>query len=252
MRINKPTIVTISEWDGVRSLHLDSPWVQGSMAIKDPFALELDYVQRMMAWLLFVPLSSVKDRQAMQLGLGAASITKFCYKALGMQTTAIEINPAVVAVCRQWFKLPPDNPRLNIVLADAGQAIKQHHWFGTIDALAIDLYDQDAAAPVMDSLEFYQDCKAVLTDDGLMTVNLFGRHHSYTASLEKIKTAFGANGVRVFKPTREGNTVVIASRCNIATDHQTIQSVLSQRAQAIESRWGLPANKWLKNLSVVA
>ena len=45
--------VTVSEFMGVRSLHLDSIWVQGSMRISKPLALELSYVQRMMAPLLW-------------------------------------------------------------------------------------------------------------------------------------------------------------------------------------------------------
>ena len=40
------------------------------MRVDDPFALELEYVQRMMAWLLFVEPTSVTKRHAMQLGLG--------------------------------------------------------------------------------------------------------------------------------------------------------------------------------------
>jgi spermidine synthase len=48
----------------------------------------------------------------MQLGLGAAALTKFCHKKLRMKTTAIELNPQVVAACRLWFKLPPDDPKL--------------------------------------------------------------------------------------------------------------------------------------------
>jgi len=69
--------VNLSEHDGVRYLHLGTEWVQGSMRIDAPFELDLDYVQRMMAWLLFVPEGSVAGRHAMQLGLGAGAITKF-------------------------------------------------------------------------------------------------------------------------------------------------------------------------------
>jgi spermidine synthase len=214
------------------------------MLIKEPFKIELDYVQRMMAWLLFVPSPSVKDLQAVQLGLGAAAITKNCYKTLGMKTAAIEINPAVIAMCRQWFKLPPDNIRLEVVLADAGREIQQTRWLQSVDALAVDLYDHEAAAPVMDSPAFYADCRAVLTDTGIMTVNLFGRNNSYKASLEKIQTAFGSDCVWAFQPTREGNTVVMAFRTSPRVD----ADVLAQRADSIEGRWELPAKKWLKML----
>ena len=238
---------SLSEYGGVRCLHLDTPWVQGTMSIKTPFKIELDYVQRMMAWLLFVPSTSVKDRQALQLGLGSGAITKCCYKILGMQTAAIEINSKVIIMCRQWFKLPPDNNRLQVVLADAAQEIKSARWLGAVDALAVDLYDHEAAAPVMDSASFYADCRAVLTDEGAMTVNLFGRDNSYKVSLEKIKQVFGADCVWAFKPTREGNTVVMAFR----TAPNVSREVLTQRAEAIDSRWELPAKKWLKLLSPV-
>jgi spermidine synthase len=240
--------VTLSEFDGVRCMHFDSPWIQGTMTIKQPFAIELDYVRRMMAWLLFVPGTSVPARQSLQLGLGTAAITKCCYKILGMKTAAVEINPKVIAICRQWFKLPPDNHRLEIVLADAAKEITVGRWLGHVDALAVDLYDHEAAAPVMDTPEFYQNCRALLTDDGMMTVNLFGRDNSYAASLEKIKHAFGADCVWAFPPTREGNTVVMAFR----TKPDVVREVLLQRADAIESRWELPAKKWLKLLKPCA
>ena len=44
--------VTISESDGVRYLHLGTPWIQGAMRIDDPLAIELEYVRRMMVWML--------------------------------------------------------------------------------------------------------------------------------------------------------------------------------------------------------
>jgi spermidine synthase len=137
---------------------------------------------------------------------------------------------------------------LQIVLADAANEIKSARWLGAIDALAVDLYDHEAAAPVMDSASFYADCRSVLTDEGVMTVNLFGRDNSYKASLEKIKQVFGADCVWAFKPTREGNTVVMAFR----TAPNVSREVLAQRAEAIDSRWELPAKKWMKLLSPVA
>lgn len=45
--------VSVSEGENCRYLHLGTPWVQGAMRLKDPWALDLEYVQRMMAWLLF-------------------------------------------------------------------------------------------------------------------------------------------------------------------------------------------------------
>ena len=234
--------VNFSEDGEARYLHLGTPWVQGSMRMDAPFDIDLEYVQRMMAWLLFVPATSVASRQALQLGLGAAALTKFCYKRLRMHTRAVEINPQVIAVCRHWFKLPPDGARLEVIEADAEQAVQCPDWQGRIDALQVDLYDHEAGAPVLDSADFYADCRRLLSDEGCMTVNLFGRMASYERSLAHIVSAFGEAAVWTFKPTREGNTVVLAQ----AQASRPTAAELAAQADLIEQRWQLPARKWLR------
>ena len=249
---NTPSIelpeVSVSEDGEVRHLHLGTPWIQGSMRMDDPFVLELEYVQRMMAWLLFADPALVSKGHAMQLGLGAGAITKFCHKKLRICTTAIELNPQVLAMCRQWFKLPPDGAKLRVVLADAAQEIRNPMWLGTVDALAVDLYDHDAAAPVLDSADFYADCRALLTDTGCMTVNLFGRASSYERSLKSMGEAFGEEALWAFKPTREGNTVVLAQR----TPSRPKRADLLAQAEAVQARWDLPSTKWLRVFKPVA
>ncbi|WPB56048.1 spermidine synthase [Xylophilus sp. GOD-11R] len=234
--------VHFSDYADVRSLHLGSIWIQGSMRLDAPDDIELEYVQRMMAWLLFVDAPSVMRRHAMQLGLGAGALTKFSRRKLRMRTTAVELNPAVVHACRGWFKLPADDARLSVIVADAAAEIRKPKWAGTVDALQVDLYDDEAAAPVLDSADFYRDCRALLTDEGCMTVNLFGRDASYVRSLEQISEAFGETAVWAFRPTREGNTVVLAQHTVSRPDRAT----LIARADTIQARWGLPAPKWLR------
>ena len=234
--------VNFSDYGDIRYLHLGTPWVQGSMNIEKPFDIDLEYVQRMMAWLLFIEPEQVGKRHAMQLGLGAAALTKFCHKHLRMKTTAIELNPQVIAACRLWFKLPADNGKLQVILGDAAEVARHDLWRGQIDALQVDLYDHEAASPVLDSAEFYADCRQLLTDDGCMTVNLFGRSSSYEESVNKMTQAFGAEALWAFKPTREGNTVVLAQR----TPRLLKRAELMARAEAIQAKWPLPATKWVK------
>ncbi|MCZ4314577.1 spermidine synthase [Comamonadaceae bacterium G21597-S1] len=241
---NQLADVYFSDEGPVRHLHLDSIWIQGSMLIDSPQVLVHQYIQRMMAWLLFVEPASVPRRQAMQLGLGAGSLTKFCSKVLRMQTVAIEINPKVLVACRGWFKLPPDNARMRVLLADAAQEIRDPQWFGRIDALQVDLYDHEAAAPVLDSEAFYADCRRLLTDDGCLTVNLFGRSSSCVRSVERLSAVFGREAIWPFKATREGNTVVLAQKTAV----RPTRAVLQQRAQDIEQRWALPAAQWVRVL----
>ncbi len=228
-------------------MHLGTIWIQGSMDMDDPTALVHEYVQRMMAWLLFVDPATVPKRQALQLGLGAGSLTKFCAKVLRMKTTAIELNPQVLHACRGWFHLPDDSAKLQVILADAAQEIKKPQWFGTVDALQVDLYDDEAAAPVLDSAEFYADCRRLLTEEGCMTVNLFGRSSSFARSVDRIAEAFGRDAIWAFKATREGNTVVLAQR----TPSRPKRAELAARAEIIQTQWGLPAPKWLRGFKPI-
>ena len=233
---------TISEFDGVRYLHLGTPWVQGAMRIRKPKQIELEYVQRMMAWMLWRPSEQVAQGHAVQLGLGGAAITRFTHQVLRMQTTVVELNPTVIAACRLWFHLPADDERLAVLQADAADWVAEPAHLQTVDVLCVDLYDHEAAAPVLDDEGFYAACRAVLAPGGLMTVNLFGRDASFERSAALIAAAFGTDQVWQLAPTREGNTVVVAGRGVQVPDRET----LTARAESIQSRFGLPARKWLR------
>ncbi len=241
-RQSPPTGATVSEFDGVRYLHLGTPWVQGAMRIRKPRQLELEYIQRMMAWMLWRPTDAVASGRAVQLGLGAAAITRFCHQVLRMTTTAVEINPTVIAACRLWFHLPDDDARLRVVQADAGAWVQLPAQTDSAEVLCVDLYDDDAAAPVLDDEAFYAACRGLLAPGGVMTVNLFGRDARFERSAARIASAFGADQVWQLAPTKEGNTVVVAGREVEVPDREG----LTARAEAIESRYGLPARKWLR------
>jgi spermidine synthase len=233
--------VTLSEEDGVRYLHLGSIWIQGGMRIKKPQVVEIDYVQRMLASLLWLPTEGLGEGQAVQLGLGAGAITRFTAQQLKMATTVVEINPLVVSANQIWFHLPA---RAEVVRGDAADWLAQAEP-GSVRLLHVDLYDHEAAAPVLDHVDFYRACRAVLEEGGLMSVNLFGRHASFRDSIQRIAAAFGSRQVWSLRPTREGNTVVVAGRAVVVPGREE----LSARATVIESRFAglnLPARKWLR------
>ena len=235
-------MVTVSEHAGVRYLHLDTPWVQGAMRMAKPDAIELEYVRRMLACLLWRPLDEWRQGQAVQLVLGAAAITRFTHGPLGMRTTAIELNPAVIRACRMCFRLPVDGAGLQVLCEDAGGWIARAAQRGEIDLLHVDLYDHEAAAPVLDTEGFYADCHAALAPGGVMAVNLFGRLSSFEHSAQRIAAAFGRDQTWRVQATKEGNTVVVAAK-GVAVPGR---DELVARAREIEDRLGLPAMKWLR------
>lgn len=229
--------VTLSESDGVRYLHFGTEWVQGAMRLAKPFDLELDYQQQMMAPMLFAP----EPQQVLQLGLGAAALTKFCYRYLpASRIVAVDIDPTVIRVARQWFALPPDDARLRVVQADAGAYVRSVP--ASADWLQVDLYDALARGPVFDDVDFYRACRAALRDGGIGAFNLFGR--SLAPSLRAIAAAFGPHALRLPR-TAAGNSVVLAFAGPAALWQA---EVLQQRAKTLERRFGWPAPAWLRGL----
>ena len=233
---------TVSEHDGVRYLHLGTPWVQGAMRMNKPQALELEYVQRMMAWTLLRPEAELSRGRSVQLGLGAGAITRFCHGAMRMKTTVVELNDTVIGVCRAFFHLPHDSARLEVIEGDAAAYAADPEHADTASVLCVDLYDHEAASPVLDSAAFYKDCHRLLVDGGVMSVNLFGRDASFERTARRIAAVFGRERVRSLQPTKEGNTIVLAVKNADIPDREA----LAARAQNVETRLHLPAKKWLR------
>jgi spermidine synthase len=235
--------ITLSEHRGVRYLHMGPLCIQGAMSIREPLKIELDYVQRMMASLLWLPSENLGAGSALQLGLGAGAITRFTAQMLHMPTTAIEIDREVVAINARWFNLPPD---VTVVRDDA------NHWLTkappeSFRLLHVDLYDHISAAPVHDSEEFYRACYAVLDQKGVMSVNVFGPQADILRSVRRIASAFGEERVWRTLPTREGNVAVIAGRSENVFDRELFMA----RAHVVEERFGhlgLRARKWLRTM----
>ncbi|MEX3957079.1 spermidine synthase [Trinickia sp. EG282A] len=233
--------VTFSEEGGVRYLHFGTEWVQGAMRLRKPDHIELEYAQQMMAWLLFLET----PKRIVQLGLGAAALTKFAHRFLPRaRVDAVELNPAVVVAARTMFALPPDDARLSVHEADAWDFVNDRANHGTIGALQIDLYDATARGPVLDSVAFYRAARACLTEAGVATVNLFGDHPSFVRNMKHLKTAFEGR-VIALPEVHEGNRIALAfSGPALCVPF----AALGARAKLIEEKLGLPARKWVKGL----
>ena len=234
--------IDISEHQGVRYLHFGSEWVQGAMRIRRPFDLELAYTREMMAGLLLRE-DGHWPRSALVIGLGAGSLVKFCRRHLpDCRIRVVEIEPQVVAAARQFFALPAEDAHLSIALADAAEYLLTHgrHY----DCILLDGFDAQARAGALDTLPFYQACRARLTDEGLMAVNLFGRSRGYRASLERLIAAFD-DRVLAFPSCDSGNVVAFAA------EGERVRAslvALRGRAEALQARTGLDLRDTLSRI----
>lgn len=239
--------VSISEFRGVRSLHLNDDFsgdtayaaIQGSMRMAVPEQIELEYVQQMMMWMLF----EENPAHIMQLGLGAAALTKFCYRYFPeAKVSAIELNPHVIAMCHQQFHLPENNAHLKVIEANALDVVLNPARHASLDILQVDLYDADAQGPVLDTPEFYQACADCLTENGMMTVNLFSSAENRSKNLAAMELAFDA--VVWLPEVHDANVVVLAFKRAPAIDF----ALLYQRAAIIRVNYKLPAPYWVNGL----
>jgi len=230
---------TTTEFEGVRSLHLGTSWVQGAMRLSKPDNIELEYIQMMMMWMLFLD----QPRHIVQLGLGSAALTKFSYHRFpAARVTVAELNPNVIAICRALFGLPSNDARLDVREMDAMDFVLDARNHGTVDVLQVDLYDEEARGPVLDSQEFYQGCCDCLTANGIMTTNVFGDFSNYDKNLQNMALVFDA--VVWLPEVHDANIVVVAFKNAPQIDF----SVLYERAGAIKKNMNLPAKKWVNGL----
>jgi spermidine synthase len=227
------TPIDISEQAGVRYLHFGSTWVQGAMRIARPWNLELEYTREMMASLL------LRDerhwpRKILLIGLGAASLTKFLYRYRPLaHLTIVEIEPAVVAAARQYFKLPEDDKRIHLVMGDGAEFVLSTN--KKFDLILVDGFNEHAHPGELNTLPFYQACRSRLSDEGVMAVNLLGLCRGVMGGFAHILNAFDDRAL-MFPSCESGNTIAFAAEgeaVNISFDD------LKDNAQILKEETGL-------------
>jgi len=141
------------------------------------------------------------------IGLGGGSLAKYCYRHLqGTEITAVEINPGVIAL-RNEFAIPADDARFRVVLGDGAAWVADPS--SKPDVLIVDGFDADGLPAQLSSQRFYDDCFAVLTDNGIMVVNMWKGYPHYDEYLARINNSFTGNSVIV--DAQDGfNQIVLA------------------------------------------
>ena len=229
----------VSERYGVRTLHIGSETVQSAMRISKPLDLELSYTRSMMGFLLFAP----PPREVLMIGLGGGSLAKFVYHRLpATRVKAVEVSPQVVAIARQYFHVPPNDARFEILVADGAEYATRKNV--TADVLIVDGYDADAHAEELASRDFYAACRACLKEGGTLVVNLWGGDKSFATLLQRIESAFDG-AVLCLPAERPGNIIVFGFRSDPGSFEW---SRIDAEARRMESELGLEFPKFVDAL----
>ena len=225
--------IDVSEQAGVRYLHFGSPWIQGAMRIARPHQLELAYTREMMLGLLLRG-SSRWPRRALLIGLGAASLLRFLHHHLPhCVLDVVEIDARVVACARQFFRLPPEDERFTLHLADGAEFIAREGV--AYDFIAVDGFDHKARAGALDSPDFYRAARARLSLEGVLAVNLLGSEAAKKRSTRWLGEVFGQR-LFTFASADEGNVIALGAAGNAIV---CPLPELHERARALKQETGL-------------
>ncbi len=230
--------VEISEHKGIRYLHLSNNTVQSAMRLSDPYRLELTYTQAMTGCLLF----NETPKNALLIGLGGGSLAKFLLRHFNeMEIVAVEINPKVIDAAYDFFFLPQDNSRLQIICADARQyQLGSNQW----DCILLDGFDANFQVTELASSDFYQHCAAALTPTGILTVNLWGSDPNFELYRQRLATAFDGR-IACLPAEKRGNVIVFAF-----SEPPGLQDwkMLRVRAAQLQQKFNVPFTDFVERL----
>jgi spermidine synthase len=231
--------VEISEQDGIRYLHLGSATIQSGMRVSEPDELVLAYTRSMMAFLLFIP----EPQRVVSVGLGGGSISKWIYRHLPQaEQVAIELNPRVIAVARQYFQVPVDNARLRVVQADGASWVAKHP--DSADVVLVDGYDGESHVEELATPEFYAAAADSLRREGVLAVNLWGSDRQFDEYVHRIEGAFEGQ-VACVPALHKGNIIVLAfKRRPLLLRWEELR----ERARLLEARYGLEFVRFVEGL----
>ncbi len=218
-------LIEIVETDGVRALHFGTDPRQSSMLLNAPNELHSKYVRAMMAWLLF------KDHpnNVLMIGVGGGLLSKYLLNQFPeCQIKAVEFRQAIIKIARRYFALPLD-PRLKVKIGDGAYYIKQKSQNMTrqYDLIMIDAFDDKGMADTMQGMNLFSACKELLTEKGVLIINLWGTHNDLFRQLSREMEAI-FSGKLLFLPVRgRGNVIAIAF-----ADEVNVFSMKALRARA--------------------
>ncbi|MEC4748550.1 spermine synthase [Methylomicrobium sp. Wu6] len=236
-------VIEVVEQNGVRSLHFGSSARQSSIRLDDPENLELAYLRAMNSWMLF----KNAPEHGLLLGLGGGSLARhLLYHFPDCRLVAVEYRKDVVKVARSHFGLPLDK-RLKVILDDGGHYVRRRSETlqGYFCLLFVDIFDHDGMSPSLSNIEFFDACRALLTDDGMLVVNLWNTDKDLFASYcDWLNKAFQERVLYLPIKTHDN---IIALAFNKGAPQYSLKTLRS-RAEALEQIYGLDFSSFLKAL----
>ena len=234
------------ENDGMLSLQFDALCLQSEMNIDDPDQLVFSYTRAMMSFLLFEP----SPKRIAMIGLGGGSLAKYCYRYLPHSEIAVvEINPDVIAL-RNEFAIPADDARFKVLLGDGAVFVKDSS--DLFDVLMVDGFDTSGLPDALCSQQFYDDCFASLTDNGIMVANLWSSNGLHGALASRIETSFAGRMVVVNADDSPNKIVLAFKNSELSLSPARIKQHVNELTQSHPLNFQAKSKKLIASLAAGA
>ncbi|WP_230987882.1 spermine synthase [Bathymodiolus japonicus methanotrophic gill symbiont] len=241
--VDEQGLIEIVETEGVRALHFGTDPRQSSMLLSAPNELHSKYVRAMMVWLLF----KQQPDSVLMVGVGGGSLSKYLlYHFPQCQIKAVELRQAIIKIAQRFFALPLD-PRLKVKISEGARYIKRQseNQSELHDLIIIDAFNEVDMADTMQGINLFSACKQLLTDEGLLVINLWGTSKELFKQISwEMDVVF--QGKVLFLPVRgRGNIIAIAFA---GGGDQYSMRALKLRARLLEEQYQIEYIDFLKDL----
>jgi len=211
---------------------------QSCMSLNEPYRLQHAYTQAMVLATLFAR----RLGRSTLLGLGGGSLARaMLHHFPCCRVTAVELRAQVAAVAREFFELPED-PRLRVVIADAGDYLARPR--KPSDLILADLYGAEGMDNQQTQLAFLQQCHAALSPGGVLSINLWNNDYR-DSRVASAALAEAFDGRVLLFDVPGGNRVCFAFAGPFP---ELKRRLFFEQAQTLGHRMNIPLQRLARNL----
>ena len=160
--------------------------VQSRLSLTDPLSLLSDYTQAMLLALAWRP----EPQRILLLGLGGGRLQMVLHHYIEQTSLyTVELDAAVQEVARRFFGVLPDD-RQQVIVRDGREYLRETSRAERYDLIFLDAYHASGVPLHLSTQEFYAECRANLTDGGVVVTNLHASTSMYDAVRKTFALAF--------------------------------------------------------------
>jgi len=210
--------IIVDEHQDLRCLKFNvksSETSQSCLLKSDPQKLVFNYTK-----LLFSSLLMVDDpKSVLIIGLGGGTMSNTIHQIYPKaQIDNVEIDPAVIAVARNYFDFL-ENENVRSIVQDGRIFVKraalkkqQYDW------IILDAFNGDYIPEHLMTKEFYQETKTLLSDKGVLSANTFSKSKLFQHESATYHAVFG--DFYNVSNRKNSNRIILTNKNNLPTPEQ--------------------------------